>query len=154
MHLKIQQEIMKAAYKRDNKIGKETFLYYYDELEKLIAVVNSTYIFLINKVDFYLDLNIFKGRKINIRSFLDAADEAEVLDELYECNRASKHLYVLKNPKDEKIYLDINILKKFGKPENLVFYGTCPNAPVYIKNLYGYLLGLILPVYFREDNNV
>lgn len=158
MYRKIQKELLDAAYKRDNNIGKGSFNYKYQKFDKVIAIINKCYVCFINKVDFYLDIDkIFKCEEIHTLSpLIKNADNAEDLEEVYECSfevgKKVINAYKFKNSKGEFIYCNIDYLKKFGKPEELVFYGNAPLDPVYIKNNYGYLLGIVLPIKRRDEN--
>ena len=118
-----------------------------------IAYADGYKLWLIREEDDIFNDNI---DKIDLDKILkkDDIDRLEPVDNYLVIDGAS----IMKNKKiargvinDTPFYFDIDYLKYFDKNCKLYKYSDSPTTPIYIKDEYGALEGLIMPINLPDD---
>ena len=152
--LKIQQELVKAAFTRDYKNKRAEMLYGVTG-DYVVVVPDGYTLYKIPKAFFYLDPEtVFEGRKNErIERFLDDSNAMSATDthaSIVETKTGKKrtlHKFILEDGKPA--YIDEKFLKCFDLDIS-TFKAVSPISPLFIYE-YGEMVGLVLPVRYVED---
>lgn len=145
--LKIQVEILRAAYKRDNLIGKKNFTYLCCELPKSYAITEGHAIKLIDKdaclIDmhkiFELDTNKYKFSMKE--SWLDHLD-AKYLEYVHSIKKDKDTIVCLKDEAGNMIYINQKYVNPYN-PEWLVFRQGEEKHLVHLEDEFGSYFGCV-----------
>lgn len=157
-YIKLQQDIIKTAFNRDEK--DKTFYGFYLKREfETIVGPNHAQAFVIPNEKLYIDVEkVFKGKEVsafeNVLSKIERDETYTLLKndnvlERHVHNKKKIEVYRFENSKlNEKIYLDKRLLKYYDM-DNLVVYGGNSIQPVriYEGDLF---IGVLAPVWIKD----
>ena len=157
-YIKLQNDLIKAAFNRDEKYKQFLGFYLKKECE-LVCGLNRSQAFVIPKDMVYIDIDkIFKGREVptfdnvlykiqNDESYSVLKDTG-IIEQRTICKKKTQ-LLVFENPVlNEKIYLDKKLLKYYDMG-SLVIYGGNNKQPVKIYE-NGKFIGVLAPVWIQD----
>lgn len=155
-HVKIQQDVIKAACNRE--IKKKLMRYRYGFLqhpgsESDLLIVNelATALYIIPRTYCFIDpLYVFKDQcEINVRHFLAGAKEANTLNLTNKmCEKNGILIRVFENKEGEEICLNDKILKTFQPTKEYMYTGTTKRGLVYVYDECKDLIGCICPIIY------
>lgn len=157
-YIKLQNDLMKAAFNRDEKYKQFLGFYLKKECE-LVCGLNRSQAFVIPNDMVYIDIDkIFKGREVptfdNVLYKIQTDESYSMLKDtgIIEQRTIGKkkiQLLVYENTAlNEKIYLDKKLFKYYDT-KNLVLYGGNCRQPVKIYE-NGKFIGVLAPVWIQD----
>ena len=157
-YIKLQQDIIKAAFNRDEKGKMFNGFYVKREYETIIGP-NQSQVFIIPNEQLYIDVEkVFNGREVptfeNVLYKIETNENYTFLKnenvlEQRVYNKKKIDIYRFENTKlNEKIYLDKKLLKYYDM-DKVVIYGGNNKQPVkiYEDNLF---IGVLAPVWIQD----
>ena len=157
-YIKLQQDIIKAAFNRDEKGKAFNGFYLKRELETVIGPDHSQAFVILND-QLYIDVEkVFKGKEVptfeNVLSNIENNKDYTLLKndntlEKRERNKKKIEVYRFENSKlNKKIYLNKKLMKYYDM-DNLVIYGGDNMQPVriYEGDLF---VGVLAPVWIQD----
>lgn len=134
--LKIQTKLMKESAKRGYS---KAFPYVYGiDTAGNILITESHYIIKISPEDFYLNLEaIFMEHERSdsiFRFYEQCFDDSEKLEKVCIMTVGDKQCIMLRNLKQEEIYIDSKLLAEFGikYTDDITYVGKGAKSPVYM----------------------
>ena len=157
-YIKLQNDLMKAAFNRDEKYKKFLGFYLKKECE-LVCGLNRSQAFVVPNDMVYIDIDkIFKGREVptfdnvlykiqNDESYSMLKDTGVI--EQRTVGKKKIQLLVYENTAlNEKIYLDKKLFKYYDT-KNLVLYGGNCKQPVRVYEDTEFV-GVLAPVWIQD----
>lgn len=157
-YIKLQQDIIKAAFNRDEKQKAFNGFYLKREYETIIGP-NQSQAFIIPNEVVYIDLNkVFNGREVptfeRVLSKIETDEnythlKNEGVLERHAYNKKKIDVYRFENSNlNEKVYLDKKLMKYYNM-DSLVIYGGNNKQPVriYEGDLF---VGVLAPVWIKD----
>lgn len=151
---KIQNEILRDAYKRDACIGKQNFAWKHGKYGNMMAFINSDSVYLIPKERIYINIDNIFGTELDISKLLAGESNAEML--IITNNILTTDRFALRKLRGitEDVYIDVKKLQPFLDEDKggLQFRGTNKRSLVYVYGANGSkLLGATLPVPYYDE---
>ena len=157
-YIKLQQDLIKAAFNRDEK-KKEFYGFYVKREFETIIGPNHSQAFVIPNEQLYIDVEkVFNGREVptfeRVLSKIETDENYTFLKnegvlEHHVYNKKKIDVYRFENPVlNEKIYLDKKLMKYYDM-DKLVIYGGNNKQPVkiYEGDLF---IGVLAPVWIQD----
>ena len=147
---KIQQEILKAAFKRDETHNEKCFQWLHFETDDNVCVVDhSVAIYIIPKKHWYLDTEkVFEKPPVQLEALMkeenDAEDVTDLMTERQTPDKKMVRIFKIEKKDSPEIWIDSKILKVFDL-DWCTFKGKKHNTPLFIYE-NGELAGVVLPV--------
>ena len=156
--LKLQQDIIKSAFNRDEKGKAFNGFYVKREFETIIGP-NQSQVFVIPNEQLYIDVEkVFNGREVptfeNVLYKIETNENYTFLKnenvlEQRVYNKKKIDVYRFENTKlNEKIYLNKKLMKYYDM-DNLSIYGGNNKQPVKIYE-NGKFVGVLAPVWIQD----
>lgn len=157
-YIKLQNDLMKAAFSRDEKYKQFLGFYLKKECE-FVCGLNRSQAFVIPNDNVYIDIDkVFKGREVptfdNVLYKISTDESYSMLKdtgviEQRTIGKKKIQLLVYENTTlNEKIYLDKKLFKYYNT-KNLVLYGGNDNQPVRVYEDTEFV-GVIAPVWVKD----
>ena len=157
-YIKLQQDIIKAAFSRDEKGKAFSGFYVKREFETIIGP-NQSQAFVIPNEQLYINLEkVFNGREVptfeNVLYKIETNENYTFLKnenvlEQRVYNKKKIDVYRFENTKlNEKIYLNKKLMKYYDM-DNLSIYGGNNKQPVKIYE-NGKFVGVLAPVWIQD----
>ena len=157
-YIKLQNDLMKAAFNRDEKY-KEFLGFYLKKECEIVCGLNRSQAFVIPNDSVYIDVDkIFKGREVptfdNVLYKIQTDESYSMLKDtgVIEQRTVGKkkiQLLVYENTAlNEKIYLDKKLFKYYDT-KNLVLYGGNCKQPVRVYEDTEFI-GVLAPVWIQD----
>lgn len=148
---KIQQEILKAAFKRDETHNEKCFQWLHFETDDNVCVVDhGVAIYIIPKKHWYLDIEkVFEKPPVQLQDLLKEQWDAKEVDDLMiekqiPTDKHSVRVFKGREEDSPEIWIDVRLLKVFDL-DWCTFKGTKHNAPLFVYE-NGELAGAVLPI--------
>lgn len=147
---KIQQEILKAAFKRDETHNEKCFQWLHFETDDNVCVVDhGVAIYIIPKKHWYLDIEkVFEKPPVQLEALMkeenDAEDVTDLMTERQTPDKKMVRIFKIDKEDSPEIWIDSKILKVFDL-DWCTFKGKKHNTPLFIYE-NGELAGVVLPV--------
>ena len=157
-YIKLQQDIIKSAFNRDEKGKAFNGFYVKREFETIIGP-NQSQVFVIPNEQLYIDVEkVFNGREVptfeNVLYKIETNENYTFLKnenvlEQRVYNKKKIDVYRFENTKlNEKIYLNKKLMKYYDM-DNLSIYGGNNKQPVKIYEK-GKFVGVLAPVWIQD----
>ena len=157
-YIKLQNDLMKSAFNRDEKYKQFLGFYLKKECE-FVCGLNRSQAFIIPNDNMYIDIDkVFKGREVptfdNVLYKIQTDESYSMLKntDIIEQRTIGKkkiQLLVYENTTlNEKIYLDKKLFKYYNT-KNLVLYGGNDKQPVRVYEDTEFV-GVIAPVWVKD----
>ena len=157
-YIKLQQDLIKVAFNRDEKGKAFKGFYVKREFETIIGP-NQSQVFVIPNEQLYIDVEkVFNGREVptfeNVLYKIETNENYTFLKnenvlEQRVYNKKKIDVYRFENTKlNEKIYLNKKLMKYYDM-DNLSIYGGNNKQPVKIYE-NGKFVGVLAPVWIQE----
>ena len=157
-YIKLQQDLIKVAFNRDEKGKAFNGFYVKREFETIIGP-NQSQVFVIPNEQLYIDVEkVFNGREVptfeNVLYKIETNENYTFLKnenvlEQRVYNKKKIDVYRFENTKlNEKIYLNKKLMKYYDM-DNLSIYGGNNKQPVKIYE-NGKFVGVLAPVWIQE----
>ena len=157
-YIKLQQDIIKSAFNRDEKGKAFNGFYVKREFETIIGP-NQSQVFVIPNEQLYIDVEkVFNGREVptfeNVLYKIETNENYTFLKnenvlEQRVYNKKKIDVYRFENTKlNEKIYLNKKLMKYYDM-DNLSIYGGNNKQPVKIYE-NGKFVGVLAPVWVQD----
>ena len=157
-YIKLQQDIIKSAFNRDEKGKAFNGFYVKREFETIIGP-NQSQVFVIPNEQLYIDVEkVFNGREVptfeNVLYKIETNENYTFLKnenvlEQRVYNKKKIDVYRFENTKlNEKIYLNKKLMKYYDM-DNLSIYGGNNKQPVKIYE-NGKFVGVLAPVWIQD----